>query len=479
MKKLHIFIIKSYLKPFITTFFIVLFILMMLFLFKYIDEFVGKGVDWFTIAKLIFYANASNVPMALPLAILLSSIMTFGAMGENYELVAIKASGVSLTRAMIPLLLIMFTLSMVTFFFANTVIPQANLKMASIIWGFRQTKPAFLIPEGVFYGGIDGYSIKVGEKDESSQTLYDIILYDHNNTSGNVNVLRAKEGQMFKSPDERYLILKLKDGIRYEESKGSKGREQLTRFKFKEHEQTFQLDGFNVATIDEDLFKRGHQMQSIDQLQYSADSLKQYRQKKIGYFFNNIRPYYMYFSRDSLFRKYDTLRVDLSNPDFLMNIPENDRELVLNSAMGSMRNVQSNTLNAGKEDYEHRKQIKRYGVELNRKFSLAMACMLLFFVGAPLGAIIRKGGLGLPVVVAIVFFLIYYITGTLGEKAAKEGNWTPVAGMWLSSAVLLPIGIFLTYKAASDSALFDVDSYLRALRKIIPRKWRKQKQTTT
>lgn len=474
MKKLHLFIVKAYLRPFVTTFFIVLFILMMLFLFKYIDEFVGKGVDWFTVAELIFYANASNVPLALPLAILLSSIMTFGAMGENYELVAIKASGVSLTRAMLPLLLIMGVLCLTTFYFANIVIPQANLKIASTIYEFRQTKPSFLIKEGVFYSGIDGYSIKVERKDETTQKLYGIILYDHTKGNGNTTVMKAEEGEMYKSEDERYLILKLMNGVRYEEMRGERGRnerERLVRVKFKEHEQKFQLTGFSVADIDEDLFKNNYQMQNIRQLEYSADSINDKRRQELKYFYGNISPYYIY-SRDSLFYKYKPLETGFENPDFLMNIDENDRELVLHSALGYMRNVKSNSSSAATQNAGFVKLVKRHWVEFHRKFTLSVACFVLFFIGAPLGAIIRKGGLGLPVVVAIVFFLVFHITSTIGEKAAREGSWTPYAGMWLSTVVLIPLGIFLTYKATSDSALFDLENYLKFFRKLNP--WRKK-----
>ncbi|QEC51098.1 lipopolysaccharide export system permease protein [Anseongella ginsenosidimutans] len=474
MKKLHFFIIKAYLRPFATTFLIVLFILMMLFLFKYIDEFVGKGVDWFTVAELIFYANASNVPLALPLAILLSSIMTFGSMGENYELVAIKASGISLTRAMLPLLLIMTVLCLTTFYFANIVIPQANLKIASTIYEFRQTKPSFLIKEGVFYDGIDGYSIKVEKKDEETQTLHGIILYDHTKGNGNTTVLKAEEGEMYKSADEQYLILKLKNGVRYEEMRGERNRnqrERLVRVKFEEHEQKFLLTGFSVADIDEDLFKNNFQMQNISQLEYSADSLNEKRRQELKRLATDIAPYYIY-SRDSLFAKYEPLEFDFKDPDFLRNIDENDRELVLHSALGYMRNVKSNTSPAATQNAAAFKLVKRHWVEFHRKFTLSVACFVLFFIGAPLGAIIRKGGLGLPVIVAIVFFLVFHITSTIGEKAAREGSWTPYAGMWLSTAVLIPLGIFLTYKATSDSSLFDLENYIRFFRKLNP--WRKK-----
>jgi len=478
VKKLHFFIIKAYLRPFVTTFLIVLFILMMLFLFKYIDEFVGKGVDWFTVAELIFYANASNVPLALPLAILLSSIMTFGAMGENYELVAIKASGVSLTRAMLPLLVIMAVLCLTTFYFANIVIPQANLKIASTIYEFRQTKPSFLIKEGVFYDGIDGYSIKVEKKDEQTQTLYGIILYDHTKGNGNTTVLRAEEGEMYKSSDEQYLILKLKHGVRYEEMRGERNRnqrERLVRVQFEEHEQKFLLTGFSVADIDEDLFKNNYQMQNIRQLAYSADSLNTRRLQELDRLAKDIAPYYIY-SRDSLFHKYEPLDIHFEEADFLMNIDENDRELVLHSALGYMRNVKSNTAPAATRNADEYKIVKRHWVEYHRKFTLSVACFVLFFIGAPLGAIIRTGGLGLPVVVAIVFFLVFHITSTVGEKAAREGGWAPFAGMWLSTAILVPLGVFLTYKATSDSALFDVENYLRFFRRLNP--WRKKQNIT-
>src|SRR3546814_532376 len=308
-------------------------------------------------------------------------------MGENYELVAIKASWMSLTRAMMSLLVIMGMLCLTTFYFANIVIPQANLKIASTIYEFRQTKPSFLIKEGVFYGGIDGYSIKVDKKDEATNTLHGIILYDHTKGNGNTTVLKAEEGEMYKSADEQYLVLKLKNGVRYEEMRGERNRnqrERLVRVHFKEHEQKFLLTGFSVADIDEDLFKSNYQMQNIRQLQYSADSLSEKRIQGLGRLFTDIAPYYIY-SRDSLFYRYKPLDLDFQESDFLMNIDENDRELVLHSALGYMRNVKSNTSPAATKDVTDYKTIKRHWVEFHRKFTLSVACLVLFFIGAPLG----------------------------------------------------------------------------------------------
>ena len=242
----------------------------MLFLFKYIDDLIGKGFEWYVILELLVYASATHVAMALPLAILLSSIMTFGSLGENYELVAIKSAGISLQKAMMPLIIVVCMLSLSAFLFSDYWLPKANLKMGSLLYDVRNQKAAFLINEGIFNTSIPGYAIRVQKKDPD-QTLHDVLIYERNTSSGNVNVLMAKEGQMFTTDDDQLLVLKLKNGMRFEESPGASAsynpRQRFMRTEFKETEQRFDLSGFQMKRTDEELFKSNYAMMNIRQLQ--------------------------------------------------------------------------------------------------------------------------------------------------------------------------------------------------------------------
>lgn len=476
VKKVYLLVLKAFLRPFIVTFFIVMFILLMLFLFKYIDDLIGKGFEWYVILELLFYASATNVAMALPLAILLSSIMTFGSLGENYELVAIKSAGISLQRAMLPLVVVISMISVAAFLFSDYMLPVANLKMGSLLYDVRNQKASFLIDEGVFNNSITGYSIRVKEKGEDGQTLHDIIIYDHNtNSSGNANVLVAKEGRMFRTDDDQTLVLKLKDGKRYEESQGDaktyNPRERLTRFKFKETEQKFDLSTFKMQRTDENLFKSNYAMLNLRQLAVYRDSFQVKIDSNSKTVYNNIKGYYnpppMVNPTSSAKKVYEPLKpynsvLELFSPTSRMTTVQNAR-----SQINSLRDVLSQKETFNKDTYS---RVRGFLIEYHKKFTLSISCLLLFFVGAPLGAIIRRGGLGLPVVMSVLFFLVYHIISTVGEKSVKQGSLDPAVGIWLSIIVLTPLAIFLTYKATVDSALFDLDFYKQWLKKLLPAK---------
>src|ERR1700761_78398 len=244
MKKIHLLILKAFIRPFIVTFMIMMFVLLMLFLFKYIDDLIGKGFEWYTIVQLMLYASATNVAMALPLSILLSSIMTYGSLGENYELVAIKSAGVSLRRAMYPMIIVVTILSIAAFFFSDNMLPIANKKYYSLLYDVRQQKSANLLPEGVFSNSFPGYSIRVSKKDPDGQTLYGVMIYSKNDADNNTNVLIAKEGRMYRTPGNQFLVLKLKDGIRYDETNGDQNRarrKRFTRFGFTTTDKNIQI----------------------------------------------------------------------------------------------------------------------------------------------------------------------------------------------------------------------------------------------
>lgn len=440
-----------------------MFVLLMLFLFKYIDDLIGKGFEWYVILQLLWYASATNVAMALPLAMLLSSIMTFGSLGENSELVAIKAAGISLQKAMTPLVIFVSLLSIGAFLFSDYMLPVANLKMGSLLWDVRNQKAAFLIEEGVFNNSIDGYSIRVQKKDKDGRTLHNVLIYDQTSPNGNVAAILAKEGLMYKIDNDQTLVLLLKDGVRYEErasDKGSNPRQQFTRFRFKETEQKFDLSAFKMQRTDENLFKSNYAMLNLRQLKYYRDSVSRQADSSTHALVQYLSPSYRLYSmsRKTLPRvqpsgvpSYHTRVTALMAPS--------DRSAAISYAISEASSI-AETLASRAEEYKaYQKSIRRYMIEYNRKFTLSVSCLILFSIGAPLGAIIRKGGLGLPVVMSIIFFLIYHIISTIGEKSAKEGSVSPVAGMWIAIVVLAPLGIFLTYKATTDSALFDVNYY--------------------
>lgn len=476
MKKVYLLIIKAFIKPFIVTFFIVMFVLLMLFLFKYIDDLIGKGFEWHVILRLLWYASATNVAMALPLAMLLSSIMTFGNLGESYELVAIKSIGVSLQKAMRPLFVLVTALSISAFLFSDYMLPVANLKMGSLLYDVRNQKASFLIEEGIFNNSIEGYAIRVQEKGKDGRTLKNIMIYDQTGPNGNPATTIAKEGVMYKTNKDQTLVLELKDGVRYEETSGDKGynpRERFTRYRFKATEQKFPLDDFQMKRTDENLFKSNYAMLNLRQLKLYRDSTTKQADSISKAIMPFIAPSFRLFS----YVQPPTEPIK-SVPSYKENISELfsdvEKSTAINGALNEARSVTENLTGRTEEYLAIQKTIRRYIIEYNRKFTLSVSCLLLFSIGAPLGAIIRKGGLGLPVVMSIIFFLIYHIISTIGEKSAREGTMSPLMGMWIAIVILTPLGIFLTYKSTSDSALFDVESYKQAFMKFFKR-FRKNK----
>ncbi len=431
----------------------------MQFLWKYIDDLVGKGLEWYVVSELLFYASATLVPLALPLAILVSSIMTLGNLAENYELVAAKSAGISLQRILAPLLVVAVLISVLAFYFSNVLLPYTNLKMGSLLYDVRQQKPALYIREGIFYNGIDGYSIKIGKKESDNQTLQNVIIYDHSANRGNVKVVMAKSGKMAMSEDEKFLIINLYEGNSYEEQSAvgvKANNEPLLRTKFKSYRIRFDLSTFKLNRTNEDLFKDNYQMMNINQLRSALDTFDvqlAYRKSEIN---NTLKTYYIGF-RDSLFTS--SIKIDTSFTENNYALLVNDHPGLYENALSSARNIKSYLLSASDELDSRERLISRFSIEWHRKYTLSIACFILFLIGAPLGAIIRKGGIGMPVVVSVVFFLIFHITSIMGEKFAREGVIEAKVGMWIAPVLLLPIGVFLVYKATHDSALFDMDSY--------------------
>src|SRR5690606_19757975 len=461
MKKIHLLILQAFIKPFLVTFFIVMFVLLMLFLFKYIDDLIGKGFQWYVILELLSYQCAVQLAMALPLSMLLSSIMTFGNLGESYELVAIKAAGVSLRKAMTPLFVVVALFSAGSFFFSDYILPVVNLKMGSLLYDVRKKKADFFIKPGVFNSTIPGYSIRAKAKSEDGTTLYDMMIYQHQSGGTADNVTFAKEGYVQNSPDNRYKVLKQIDGVRYEDARVKNAkrydpRQKFTRFRFKETTTKFDMSSFDMNRTDQDLFNSHHQFLNFKQfLLYSysnhvyIDSLQQVNALEAKRYINL---YSSYFQNG----KPPASKANIHLDDIAT---KEQYRMALNNALNQARQVKDLAVNKQMEYAPYKEKDIRYDIEWHRKFTLAVSCLLLFGIGAPLGAIIRKGGLGLPVVMAIIFFLIYHVIATLAEKAAKDASLTPMWGMWMAIIVLTPLAIFLTYKSTTDSKLFDADQY--------------------
>lgn len=469
-------IIRAFLGPLLITFLIVLFILVMQFLWKYVDDLMGKGLEWYVLLELMTYATASFVPLALPLAILLSSIMTMGGLGENSELVPMRSAGLGLFRIMSPLVIFIGLLSLGSFYFSNNLLPIANLKFQSLLWDVTRKKPALNLRPGIFYNGIDGFSIRVQDKDKETGTLYDVLIYDHRAAfQGNRTVVRAKTGTMSRSPDDHYLFLSLHDGHFYDEH-GAAGNDDakyaMMRGTFKEDRLRLDLTGLGMVRTDEDLFKDHYKMLTIGQLQLAEDSLLgslAMRSKEQQAHLRNS----LYILRDKKLRTENTPPVvprsePMSERTEKVQQPDlQNRNAVYDVATNMVRN-NLNYIQRSMDEREGRtEQVNRFRIEWHRKLMLAFACMVFFFIGAPLGAIIRKGGMGLPTVFAIIFFLVFHIISFSMEKLAIAGGITPWPGMWISTLVLLPIGVLLTWKAATDSPIFDADAYYRGWQRFL------------
>jgi len=466
MKILHKYMLRSYLGPFLVTIFITIFILLMQFLWKYVDDLVGKGLEWDVILRLMFYASATFVPLALPLAVLLSSLMTFGNLGEHYELVSIKSAGISLQKAMQPLIILAVIISISAFLFSNYVFPVANLKFGSLLYDIRQKKLAFNLDEGIFDNELNGYVIRAGRKAKDNKTIYDVMIYDHTDRMGNTKVTVAKKGIMELSPNQKQLVITLYNGYNYIEVTNARDYRQNHPFeeiKFKKQILSFDLSQLDLAHTNESLFKNHYSMLNIKQLDHAIDSLSRFvKTREIAFRQNALRNF-------GYLRP--NVRKDAENPEMiqkqapvlyplLRNFSLEARNDVLEIAQRHTRSAKDNVLFHANRIIKPKKQlIIRHEIIWNQKFKLSLACLIFFFIGAPLGAIIRKGGLGLPVVISVIFFVIYHVISVTGEKAARAGEMSVIFGVWLSTLVILPLGLFLTYKAATDAPLMDSESW--------------------
>jgi len=486
VKKLHLLVIKSFIGPLILTFFFVIFVLLMQFLWKYIDDLIGKGLEFSIIGEFLLYTSASLVPLAMPLAVLLASLMTFGNLAENLELLAFKSSGISLVRIMAPVIVISAVISVGAFFFSNNVMPVTNLKMRSLLYDIQQQRPEMTIKPGIFDNTMEGYSIRIGDKDSRTSLLKDILIFDHTEKHGNVRVTIADSGYMKMSADEKHLLLTLYNGRSYFELQKQKQDERhiksypLRRDRFTQQEMIIEMTGFGLNRSDEKLFRNSYSMLNLSQLHHFDDSLTTEIDGILNKFENTINQSLTAKSKGILLKK-SVLQLDsvksakdpeefqiqkLHVDSVFVELNKLKRRRALTQAINFARNNKSvTTSNTGTADWKW-SRLRRYQIEIQRKFTLSILCLIFFFIGAPLGAIIRKGGLGMPVIVSVLFFLIYYVIAMTGEKFVRESILPPFAGMWIATFILVPVSIWLTYKAANDSVIMNIETYFMWVKKL-------------
>jgi lipopolysaccharide export system permease protein len=469
IKKLDKLIVGAFIGPFIATFFITLFVLVLQFFWLYIDDIVGKGLDMITIGTFILYVCATLVPLALPLAVLLSSIMTFGNLGESFELVAIKSAGIPLLRFMRPLFITSLFICGIAYLFNNYIIPVAQLKMQTLKYDIIVSKPAFDIKEGVFYDKIDGYVIKIGQKAKDGASIRDILIFQHNYSLLQDFATVAESGKMTISPDKKFLEFNLKNGWSYQ-VKGPRNstKTELTRMGFVEYKKVFDLSSFKLNKTDDSAFKNNYQMLNMRQLGTTIDSLEH---TTGSYEKQSARTFRSYlYTLSYLDSPWKTNALALKTDSFQKILPDSAIRPALERTFTVTNNIKSNFDLAAVTYGNDRQNLRMHLMAWHDKITMSIACLVLFLIGAPLGSIIRKGGIGMPLVFAVIFFVIFFLLNNFGRKFVKEDVLQPIAGMWMATYVLLPVGIFLTYKAMNDSQLFNKERYSRFFRKLRPAK---------
>ncbi|WP_317897225.1 LptF/LptG family permease [Aurantibacillus circumpalustris] len=473
LKKLHTLTLRSFLPPFFATLFISVFLLFLAqIVITYLDDFIGKGLKTIDLMRLFAYAWIAIIPQCIPLAVLLASIMSFGNMAENYELAAMKSSGLSLFKIVKAVFVLVLILAGLTFLFNNFVLPIVHLKSTTLLYDIRQKKPAVNIKEGIFYNAIDNYSLRVGKKSPKKDVLYDLYIYDHSSHLGNTVQMYSESGKITTTADTSALVLILRDGNRYEEgtSINSSSKHTFSQLNYKQLQVNIPLEDFKMKRTSEELFKGHGEMLNVWQIDSVIDSTKRILNRR----FDNLKSQSLisFYSRTSALQNkkdsfpnvnvlafYDSLKYD----QFNMAIQN-----ALNISRTAAGNIDNYSLGLENED----RQLKQYLMEWHKKIVVCFACIILFFIGAPLGAIIKKGGLGLPVIVSVIFFLAYYILTEMFNSLAIDSILPPWQALWAPLLIFLPISVFLTIKAANDSVIFDATIYYTWAGKLFRKKER-------
>lgn len=466
--RISILLLKTYVGPFIVTFLVAMFIFEMQFIWVWLDEILGKGLSTWDIIKLLVFASARVVNMALPLAVLMSSIMAMGALAESNELTAIKSAGVSLVRIMRPLIFASIFISLVAFVFANNIWPVCNLKLKTYLFNLSKQRPALSLEDGVFYNGIQGISIRAGRNDVENGILHDVLIYDHRGAErDNRTVIRAKTGQMQQTEDKTYMILTLTDGASYDEQKEAQGGPKKKNLNYNHVHGSFQemtlridLSSLKFSGANEEQMKNPAEMMTIRQLNVAIDSLE-YQRDTLHYqnlgLANGAYKAALRNQNDSLI---------IGEQSLFDRLGDDQKVNALGRAREQSRKAKDQLIRFQEERLGKSKMINRHRIEWHRKFFLAVVCLVLFFIGAPLGAIIRKGGIGMPTLIALGLFIVYQLLTMAGERMAKNQIVEPWVGIWLSTFLLFPLSIWIFYKATREARLFDGDGYTKILQKL-------------
>lgn len=472
IKKIDIFVFKAYSLLFVGTFFICLFIFMMQFMWRYVDELIGKGLTLYVLAHFFYYAGLTLIPMSLPLAILLASLITFGNLGERFELLSMKAAGIPLIRILQPIIIFNILLCIGSFYFQNVTGPEAQKKFYTLIYSMKQKSPELEIPEGIFYSEIPGYNIFVEKKGKENGMLYGVMIYSTTDGYEDAQIVLADSAELKTTADEKHLMLTMYAGERFRNMQAqgnmmARANVPYMRETFIQETDLIPFDN-NFNMMDANVFSGSAQTKNLREIETGLDSLA-HKSDSIG------RSLFAYLQNTTYRRKVNIASQDSAKiARQTLNFDTLYSQLTVSQQQSILRNAMQKSTVATNE-YEFRGLISKdidqstrtHWVEWHKKFTLSLACLFFFFIGAPLGAIIRKGGLGVPVVISVTIFIFYYIINVSGEKMAKSGEWVPWFGEWLSSMVLCPIGIFLTYKANKDSAVFNIEAYINVIRKIL------------
>ena len=474
MKKLDKLILKAFFGPFIITTSVVVFIFLMRFILTYFDEFVGKDLGLLIFLKLFFYFSLITIPISLPLAVLLASLMCYGNLGEFSELTAIKAAGISITRALRPAMIVATLITIGSFVFNNTVSPWANLKGWSLLWDVKTTKATLNLKEGIFYYDLPGYALKVNKKYRDNKTLKGLVIYDHTENQGNKRVILADSALMYTIIDSKYLVFELFNGNEFsdfvDKNSTTPNQTQFSHSSFKKSKLVFSLAAFDMRRTDEDQFRHHQSMKNVIQLTQLTDSVKNDFTKITKNYALSAPQYYLFHLRENT---KDTLKKAVLPGkwiDSLLRMPITDvavkrqiGETALSQAKNLLSNAESNQIYLK----SRKEEIRKMNLEWHHKFTFAFACFVMFLIGAPLGAIVKKGGFGMPVILAILFYILMYVLMINGDKWAKEGLTSVIYGAWLANGILFLFGLYFMRQAQNDSRLFEADVYKMYFQQLI------------
>lgn len=475
LKKLDIFILKGYLQLFAGTFFICLFIFLMQFIWKFVDDLVGKGLTWDVLAKFFWYCSLTLIPLSVPLAVLLACLISYGNFGERFELLAMKASGIPLIRILMPVLILVALICAGSFYFQNKISPEANKQLYTLLWSMRQKSPELDIPEGIFYSDIPGYNLYVERKDAETGMLYGVMIYTNTESYEDTQIVIADSGRLQSTADKTHLKLTLYDGERFKNMDNQSGAMLRANIPYMRESFIEEIDyiAFNTQfnLWDANLFAGNAQAKNLGEIYRGIDSIRS-RTDSIGHsIYDNAQRTYL--ARMLTPGRKDSAKIvkeaaEIAPFDSLFaQLRDDQKSSAWKNAFSRAETMRAECeFRSSCYTADLNTQLRRHLMESQKKYTLSLSCLLFFFIGAPLGAIIRKGGLGIPVVVSVLFFIFYYIINVAGENNAKVGAWDAYFGEWLSSMVLLPIGGWLTYKANSDSVVFDMEGYKKFFMKL-------------